>query len=89
MLQDLCRPIDALLKAQKKRSFRDALNHLYKDKLKNLFLQKMVRNLENFMNRVDTQDGYASLSACRLSRKAAQVSREANLQKILWTHKAK
>ena len=77
------------MKAEMNKSFRDLLKAAYKDKLRNLILQKMVRNLDGYIRRVDLNDGFETLNLFKSKLKAVDSSKYANLQRIILCQRAK
>jgi hypothetical protein len=60
-----------LFNKAKKKAFRDTLKSVYRDKMRDICLEKMVNNFQGFLNYVDTNQGYDALKNNTLIAKRA------------------
>ena len=77
-VNQLLERIAALFNKAKKKAFRDTLKSVYRDKMRDICMEKMVNNFQGFLNYVDTNQGYDSLKNNTLIAKRA-VNKQNNV----------
>lgn len=73
---DLLNKIDQLIHKAKKKAFKDMIKSVYSDKLKDMMLNRMMKNLQTHTHELDLKDGLDALlsNAKKANDKHAKLS---------------